>query len=74
LALARSIGVRLLVSDRPTSTLLAQADHLRQQTLRNMHKILTPRQAARGLLALADYGQRLRALSSLWAARRREPA
>ena len=54
--------------------MLAQADHLRQQTLRNMHKILTPRQAARGLLALADYGQRLRALSSLWAARRREPA
>ncbi|XP_066352532.1 transcription factor HBP-1b(c38)-like isoform X2 [Miscanthus floridulus] len=51
-----------------------KADHLRQQTLRNMHKILTPRQAARGLLALADYGQRLRALSSLWAARRREPA
>lgn len=51
-----------------------KADHLRQQTLRNMHKILTPRQAARGLLALADYGQRLRALSSLWAARPREPA
>ncbi|CAD6266042.1 unnamed protein product [Miscanthus lutarioriparius] len=25
-----------------------KADHLRQQTLRNMHKILTPRQAARG--------------------------
>ncbi|XP_066352583.1 transcription factor TGA2.2-like isoform X2 [Miscanthus floridulus] len=51
-----------------------KADHLRQQTLRNMHKILTPRQAALGLLALADYGQRLRALSSLWAARPREPA
>ncbi|KAL6843396.1 hypothetical protein ACP4OV_027109 [Aristida adscensionis] len=51
-----------------------QADHLRQQTLRNMHKILTARQAARGLLALADYCQRLRALSSLWAARPREPA
>ncbi|XP_062191672.1 transcription factor TGA2.2-like isoform X2 [Phragmites australis] len=51
-----------------------QADHLRQQTLRNMHKILTPRQAARGLLALGDYCQRLRALSSLWAARPREPA
>ncbi|XP_066352480.1 transcription factor TGAL10-like isoform X2 [Miscanthus floridulus] len=41
-----------------------KADHLRQQTLRNMHKILTPRQAALGLLAL----------SSLWAARPREPA
>ncbi|KAK3122849.1 hypothetical protein QOZ80_8AG0619220 [Eleusine coracana subsp. coracana] len=51
-----------------------QADHLRQQTLRNMHKILTPRQAARGMLALADYCQRLRALSSLWAARPTEPA
>uniref|UniRef100_A0A0A9HNG7 DOG1 domain-containing protein n=1 Tax=Arundo donax TaxID=35708 RepID=A0A0A9HNG7_ARUDO len=51
-----------------------QADHLRQQTLRNMHKILTARQAARGLLALGDYCQRLRALSSLWAARLREPA
>ncbi|XP_039817646.1 transcription factor TGA2.3-like isoform X3 [Panicum virgatum] len=51
-----------------------QADHLRQQTLRNMSKILTVPQAARGLLALADYSQRLRALSSLWAARPREPA
>ena len=53
---------------------MAQADHLRQQTLRNMSKILTVPQAARGLLALADYSQRLRALSSLWAARPREPA
>ncbi|OEL37661.1 Transcription factor TGA1 [Dichanthelium oligosanthes] len=51
-----------------------QADHLRQQTLRNMNKILTLPQAARGLLALAEYCQRLRALSSLWAARPREPA
>ncbi|GJN39540.1 hypothetical protein PR202_gb28665 [Eleusine coracana subsp. coracana] len=51
-----------------------QADHLRQQTLRNMHRILTPRQAARGMLALADYCHRLRALSSLWAARPTEPA
>ncbi|XP_062195901.1 transcription factor TGA7-like [Phragmites australis] len=51
-----------------------QADLLRQETLRNMHKILTARQAARGLLALGDYCQRLRALSSLWAARPREPA
>jgi transcription factor TGA len=39
-----------------------------------MRKILSPRQAARGMVALADYGQRLRALSSLWAARPREPA
>ncbi|KAF0897705.1 hypothetical protein E2562_000421 [Oryza meyeriana var. granulata] len=50
------------------------ADHLRQETLQNMHRILTVRQAARGLLALGDYCQRLRALSSLWAARPREPA
>ncbi|KAF9610790.1 hypothetical protein IFM89_024899 [Coptis chinensis] len=51
-----------------------QADHLRQQTLQQMSRILTTRQAARGLLALGDYFQRLRALSSLWAARPREPA
>ena len=53
---------------------MAQADHLRQLTLRNMSEILTVPQAARGLLALADYSQRLCALSSLWAARPREPA
>ncbi|KAL4197631.1 hypothetical protein AMTRI_Chr04g189320 [Amborella trichopoda] len=51
-----------------------QADNLRQQTLKQMHRILTNRQAARGLLALGDYLQRLRTLSSLWAARPREPA
>ncbi|MQM06829.1 hypothetical protein Taro_039658 [Colocasia esculenta] len=51
-----------------------QADHLRQQTLQQMYRILTMRQSARGLLALGDYFQRLRALSSLWAARPREPA
>ncbi|OVA00401.1 Basic-leucine zipper domain [Macleaya cordata] len=49
-----------------------QADHLRQQTLQQMSRILTTRQAARGLLALGDYFQRLRALSSLWSARPRE--
>ncbi|XVE95375.1 hypothetical protein REPUB_Repub02eG0091700 [Reevesia pubescens] len=51
-----------------------QADHLRQQTLQQMARILTTRQAARGLLALGEYFHRLRALSSLWAARPREPA
>ncbi|KAJ6337484.1 hypothetical protein OIU76_007209 [Salix suchowensis] len=51
-----------------------QADHLQQQTLQNMSRILTIRQAARGLLALGEYFHRLRALSSLWAARPREPA
>ncbi|CAN4122195.1 unnamed protein product [Withania somnifera] len=50
-----------------------QADHLRQQTLQQMSIILTTRQAARGLLAFGEYLQRLRALSSLWAARPREP-
>lgn len=49
-----------------------QADHLRQQTLQRMSCILTTRQAARGLLAFGEYFQRLRALSSLWAARPRE--
>ncbi|CAH2033587.1 unnamed protein product [Thlaspi arvense] len=53
-------------------TFANQADHLRQQTLQQMSKILTTRQAARGLLALGEYFHRLRALSSLWAARPRE--
>ncbi|KAG8066418.1 hypothetical protein GUJ93_ZPchr0004g39491 [Zizania palustris] len=52
--------------------LVTQADHLRQTTLQQMHKILTTRQAARGLLALGDYIQRLRSLSSLFAARPRD--
>lgn len=51
-----------------------QGDHLRQQALQQMYKILTIRQAARGLVVLGDYFQRLRALSSLWAARPREPS
>ncbi|TYH65381.1 hypothetical protein ES332_D06G052100v1 [Gossypium tomentosum] len=51
-----------------------QADHLRQQTLQQMARILTTRQTARGLLALGEYFHRLRALSSLWSARPREPA
>uniref|UniRef100_A0A7I4AWD4 BZIP domain-containing protein n=1 Tax=Physcomitrium patens TaxID=3218 RepID=A0A7I4AWD4_PHYPA len=49
-----------------------QADHLRQQTLQQMHRVLTIRQVARGLLAMGDYFARLRALSSLWSARPRE--
>ncbi|XP_057528901.1 transcription factor TGA4 isoform X2 [Amaranthus tricolor] len=51
-----------------------QADHLRKETLLQMHRILTMRQAARGLLALGEYFQRLRALSSLWGSRPRQPA
>ncbi|XP_062148005.1 transcription factor TGA1-like [Alnus glutinosa] len=51
-----------------------EADHIREETLRQMERILTTRQAARGLLALGEYFQRLRALSSVWATRPREPA
>ncbi|GMJ02469.1 TGACG sequence-specific binding protein 7 [Hibiscus trionum] len=53
---------------------VSQADHLRQQTLQQMVRILTTRQAARGFLAMGEYFHRLRALSSLWAARPRESA
>ncbi|GMH01092.1 hypothetical protein Nepgr_002931 [Nepenthes gracilis] len=51
-----------------------QADHIREQALQLMSRILMPHQAARGLLALGEYLLRLRALSSLWAARPRDPA
>ncbi|XP_025809311.1 transcription factor TGAL4-like isoform X2 [Panicum hallii] len=49
-----------------------QADNLRQQTLHQMHRILTVRQAARCFLAIGEYHNRLRSLSSLWASRPRE--
>ncbi|KAF8707277.1 hypothetical protein HU200_030286 [Digitaria exilis] len=49
-----------------------QADNLRQQTLHQIHRILTVRQAARCFLAIGEYHNRLRALSSLWASRSRE--
>ncbi|KAK9056447.1 hypothetical protein SSX86_023808 [Deinandra increscens subsp. villosa] len=52
---------------------LNQADHLRQQTLEQMSQILTPHQAAKALLALGEYLQRLRVLSSIWSARPRDP-
>lgn len=52
---------------------VGQADHLRQETLQQISRILEPPQAARGLLALGEYLQRLRALSSLWSSRPREP-
>ncbi|XP_027368959.1 transcription factor TGA7-like [Abrus precatorius] len=51
-----------------------QADHLRQQTLLHMSRILTIGQAAQGLLAMGEYFHRLRALSSLWTARSCDPA
>ncbi|VVA94506.1 unnamed protein product [Arabis nemorensis] len=51
---------------------LRQADLLRQQTLQQLHRILTTRQAARAFLVIHDYIFRLRALSSLWLARPRD--
>ncbi|KAG8372122.1 hypothetical protein BUALT_Bualt12G0033600 [Buddleja alternifolia] len=51
---------------------LRQADNLRQQTLQQMHRILTTRQSARALLLINDYFSRLRALSALWLARPQE--
>lgn len=50
---------------------IRQADNLRQQTLQGMHRILTTRQSARGVVAMSEYFSRLRALSSLWLARPR---
>ncbi|OIW17869.1 hypothetical protein TanjilG_14115 [Lupinus angustifolius] len=44
-----------------------QADHLRQETLQQMSRVLTFRQCARWLLLFGEYFQRLRTLSSLWA-------
>ncbi|XP_021894011.1 bZIP transcription factor TGA10 [Carica papaya] len=49
-----------------------QADNLRHQTLHRLQQILTTRQAARCLLAIAEYFHRLRTLSSLWLARPRQ--
>ncbi|CAI9781430.1 unnamed protein product [Fraxinus pennsylvanica] len=49
-----------------------QADNLRQQTLHQLRRILTVRQATRCFLVISEYYGRLRALSSLWASRPRE--
>ncbi|CAI0398280.1 unnamed protein product [Linum tenue] len=49
-----------------------QADNLRQQTLHQLRRILTVRQAARCFLVIGEYYGRLRALSSLWASRPRD--
>ncbi|URD90159.1 hypothetical protein MUK42_26720 [Musa troglodytarum] len=49
-----------------------QADNLRQQTLHQMRRNLTIKQAARCFLAMGEYYTRLRALSSLWASRPRQ--
>uniref|UniRef100_A0A5B7B5D6 Putative transcription factor TGA2 isoform X1 n=1 Tax=Davidia involucrata TaxID=16924 RepID=A0A5B7B5D6_DAVIN len=49
-----------------------QADNLRQQTLHQLRRILTVRQATRCFLVIGEYYGRLRALSSLWVSRPRE--
>ncbi|XP_035821980.1 transcription factor LG2 isoform X6 [Zea mays] len=49
-----------------------QADNLRHQTLHQMRRILTTRQAARCFLSIGEYYSRLRALSNLWASRPRD--
>ncbi|PPD79097.1 hypothetical protein GOBAR_DD23969 [Gossypium barbadense] len=54
------------------SELRVMADNLRHQVILRLHQILTIRQAARCLLAIAEYFHRLRALSSLWLARPRQ--
>ncbi|PKA51066.1 hypothetical protein AXF42_Ash010506 [Apostasia shenzhenica] len=46
-----------------------QAERLRQQVLHRLCEILSARQAGRCFLAIADYFQRLRTLSSLWLSR-----
>ncbi|KOM47947.1 hypothetical protein LR48_Vigan07g165100 [Vigna angularis] len=54
--------------------LVPQADHLRQQTLLYMSRILTPGQTAQGLVAMGEYFHRLRTLSSLWSAHSCDPS
>lgn len=49
-----------------------QADNLRRQTIHHVVQLLTTRQAARSLLAVAEHFHRLRSLSSLWVARPRQ--
>ncbi|KAM7523695.1 hypothetical protein LguiA_013597 [Lonicera macranthoides] len=51
-----------------------QADHLRQETLQQMTRILAIPQQARALVALGDYFQSLRALSQLWDTRPHKPS
>ncbi|KAK8463995.1 hypothetical protein PHAVU_011G093700 [Phaseolus vulgaris] len=51
---------------------VGQADNLRQQTLHQLCRLLTVRQAARCFVVIGEYYGRLRALSSLWASRPRE--
>lgn len=52
---------------------IIQADNLRQMTIEMVSGKLTIKQAARGLLALGEYLQRLRTLSSVWENHSSEP-
>ncbi|XP_072148272.1 transcription factor TGAL7 isoform X2 [Setaria viridis] len=71
---ATFIGHMSLAMNKVASmeSFVLQADGLRQQTLHKLHHILTTRQAARCMVAIADYFHRLRALSTLWVARPRQ--
>ncbi|XP_073284471.1 transcription factor HBP-1b(c38)-like [Primulina huaijiensis] len=64
-----SIAMTKLVS---LEDFLHQADLLRQQTLQQLLRILTIRQAAHALIVISDYKSKFRALNSLWLARRKE--
>ncbi|KAE9463371.1 hypothetical protein C3L33_04720, partial [Rhododendron williamsianum] len=61
-----------LTFDRSMHSFEFHADNLRQQTLHQLCRILTVRQATRCFLVIGEYYGRLRALSSLWASRPRE--
>ncbi|XP_051140821.1 TGACG-sequence-specific DNA-binding protein TGA-1A-like isoform X1 [Andrographis paniculata] len=53
---------------------VCQADYLRQETLQQIYRILTTYQTAQALLAMGEYSQRLRTLSSCWSSRSHERA
>ncbi|KAK4800712.1 hypothetical protein SAY86_021199 [Trapa natans] len=68
------MGQMMVVAMNKLSTLegfLRQADGLRQQTIHRLPQILTTRQAAGCLIAISEYFNRLRTLSSLWITRPR---
>ncbi|KAL8459857.1 hypothetical protein ACS0TY_031676 [Phlomoides rotata] len=65
-------SAQMTVAINKLSTLkgfITQADSLRQQTLRRLRRILSTRQSAQCFLAIDEYFQRLRTLSSLWLGR-----
>ncbi|XP_029121970.1 bZIP transcription factor TGA10 isoform X2 [Elaeis guineensis] len=72
--MANYMGQMVIAMSKLTSLegFVRQADNLRQQTFHRLHQILTTRQMARCLLAIAEYFHRLRALSSLWLSRPRQ--